>query len=138
MAKITAFKGYKGDPPVAKPEEPVPPHVVTVQDGLPVKYPDCDGVGVRVAHPSNPKAPAQAFGLVMFYLPPHASLAPGSHFPEECYVIVKGTGTMTLAGKKTPVAPGTFVHLPPWCEHGIENTGTETLEVLICTSPANP
>ena len=32
----------------------------------------------------------------------------------------------------------TFIHLPPWCEHGIENTGEETLEILICTSPPNP
>ncbi len=26
----------------------------------------------------------------------------------------------------------------PGCLHGIENTGTETLVVLICTSPPNP
>ena len=39
---------------------------------------------------------------------------------------------MTLNGKKREVSAGTFIHLPPWCEHGVENTGEETaLEILI-------
>lgn len=138
MAKITTFRGYAGEPPIPKPAEPVRPNLVTVQDGVPVRYPGCDGLGVRVVHPVNPKAPAQNMGLVMFYVPPHVMLQPGSHHTEECYVILRGHGTMTLAGEAVPVRAGMFVHLPPWCEHGIENTGEETLEVLICTSPPNP
>lgn len=138
MAKITPFKSYEGEPPIPRPDEPVQPHIVTVQDGVPVKYPTCEGLGVRVVHPSNPKAPAQNMGIVMFYLPPHTLLEPGSHYTEECYIILRGTGTMTLAGEKVEVRPGLFIHLPPWCEHGVENTGNETLEILICTSPPNP
>jgi mannose-6-phosphate isomerase-like protein (cupin superfamily) len=140
MAKITDFVGYtsSGDAPIPRPSEPVQPNIVRVQDGVPVRYPGCDGIGVRVVHPVNPKAPAKNLGLVMFYVPPHVVLEPGSHWTEECYVIIKGEGTMTLAGKKVPVSAGTFIHLPPWCEHGIENTGNETLEILICTSPPNP
>ena len=72
MAKIQMFKGYQGEPPLPKPDKPVQPNIVTVHDGVPVKYPGCDGVGVRVVHPANPKAPAQNVGLVMFYVPPHA------------------------------------------------------------------
>ena len=45
---------------------------------------------------------------------------------------------MTFANYKRDVKKGDFVYLPPWCLHGIENTGTETLVVLICTSPPNP
>ena len=138
MAKITMFKGYEGVPPIPKPRENVLPNVVRAQDGVPVKYPDCEGIGVRIVHPANPKAPAQNLGLVMFYIPPHVVLAPGSHHTEECYVIIRGSGVMTLAGEKFDVQEGTFIHLPPWCEHGIENTGNETMEVLICTSPPNP
>jgi mannose-6-phosphate isomerase-like protein (cupin superfamily) len=139
MAKITDFKGYDaGESPIPKPAEPVQPHIVRVQDGVPVRYPGCDGIGVRVVHPVNPAAPARNLGLVMFYVPPHVALEPGSHWPEECYVILRGKGVMTLAGEKVPVEAGTFIHLPPWCEHGIENTGDETLEILICTSPPNP
>ena len=111
--------------------------MVTPRDGTPVRYPGCDGIGVRVVHPSNPRAPAQAMGLVMFYLPPHVKMEPRGHLPEECYVILRGRGVMTLNGEQREVSAGTFVHLPPWCEHGIENTGDETLEVLICTSPPN-
>ncbi|MEE2707236.1 MAG: cupin domain-containing protein [Planctomycetota bacterium] len=138
MAKITDFKGYQGEPPFPKPDTPVQPNVVTPQEGVPVRYPGCDGIGVRVVHPANPKAPCQNMGLVMFYVPPHVLLEPGSHHTEECYVILRGRGTMTLAGDKVEVEQGTFIHLPPWCEHGIENTGDETLEILICTSPPNP
>lgn len=139
MAKITDFKGYQGDDaPIPKPAEPMRPNVVRVQDGVPVRYPGCDGLGVRVVHPVNPNAPAKNLGLVMFYVPPHVVLEPGSHWTEECYVILRGQGTMTLAGEKVEVRAGTFIHLPPWCEHGIENTGDETLEILICTSPPNP
>ncbi|MBI1922644.1 hypothetical protein HYR99_00185, partial [Candidatus Poribacteria bacterium] len=59
MAKITLFKGYEGEPRIPKPDAPVQPNIVTVQDGVPVKYPGCEGIGVRVVHPTNPKAPAQ-------------------------------------------------------------------------------
>lgn len=138
MAKIRTFKGYEGKPPIPKPEKSVQPNVVTVQDGVPVKYPGCEGIGVRVVHPVNPKAPAKNMGLVMFYVPPHVELKPSSHYTEECYVIWRGQGTMTLAGKKVKVRAGMFIHLPPWCEHGVENTGDETLEIMICTAPPNP
>ena len=77
MAKITMFKGYEGEPPIPKPREKVLPNVVRAQDGVPVKYPDCEGIGVRIVHPANPKAPAQNLGLVMFYIPPHVVLEPG-------------------------------------------------------------
>ena len=138
MAKITMIKGYEGEPPFPKPEEKVLPNIVTAQDGVPVKYPDCDGLGIRIVHPANPNAPAENLGLVIFYIPPHVLLEPGSHYTEECYVILKGERTMTLAGEEVAVKAGMFIHLPPWCEHGIENTGNETIEVLICTSPPNP
>ena len=140
MAEITQFNGYAAPTPkIPKPDHPVPPVILTVQDGVPVAYPGCHGLGVRVVHPVNAKAPATNLGLVMFYLPPHTKNDPGSHETEETYVILEGCGTMTFAeGRQEPVEKGMFVYLPPWCEHGIENTGTETLVVLIATSPPNP
>jgi mannose-6-phosphate isomerase-like protein (cupin superfamily) len=140
MAKFTTFKGYTPDrpPSIPKPEDPPDPMIVTVQEGVPVVYPDCQGVGVRVVHPVNPNAPSKNMGLVMFYVPPHALLSPGSHETEETYVILEGAGKMTFAHYERDVKKGDFVYLPPWCVHGIENTGTETLVVLIATSPPNP
>ena len=140
MAKITQFKGYTGEKPptIPKPEIPPDPMIVTVQEGVPVVYPGCHGLGVRVVHPVNPNAPSKNLGLVMFYIPPHVVLEPGSHETEETYVILEGKGKMTFAHYEREVQKGDFVYLPPWCVHGIENTGTETLVVLIATSPPNP
>lgn len=143
MAKITEFKGYTSDdihkmPDIPKPETPPDPMIVNVQDGVPVVYPGCNGLGVRVVHPVNEKAPAENMGLVLFYVPPHVILEPGSHPTEETYVIMEGEGEMTFNSGKRQVKKGDFIYLPPWCLHGIENTGTETLVVLICTSPPNP
>ena len=141
MATITEFKGYTSKdqmPDVPKPDTPPDPMIVNVQDGVPLVYPGCHGIGVRVVHPVNPKAPAKNLGLVLFYLAPHVVLTPGSHPTEETYVILEGEGEMTFASGKRQVTKGDFVYLPPWCLHGIENTGRQTLVVLITTSPPNP
>jgi mannose-6-phosphate isomerase-like protein (cupin superfamily) len=140
MAKITEFQGYASDraPAIPRPQTPPDPMILTVQEGVPVVYSGCHGVGVRVVHPVNPNAPSTHLGLVMFYVPPHAVLPPGSHETEEVYVILEGRGRMTFARGERNVQKGDFVYLPPWCVHGIENTGTETLVVLIATSPPNP
>jgi quercetin dioxygenase-like cupin family protein len=140
MAPVTHFKSYTGakPPTIPKPEKPVDPMIVTVQDGVPVVYPGCHGLGVRIVHPVNPKAPAKNMGLVLFYVPPHVILEPGQHETEETYCILEGQGTMTFANFKREVKKGDFVYLPPWCLHGIENTGNENLVVLIATSPPNP
>jgi mannose-6-phosphate isomerase-like protein (cupin superfamily) len=140
MAEIKVHKGYVSDKPprIPKPAAPVEPMIVTVQDGVPIVYPDCYGNAVRVVHPVNPKAPSKNMGLVMFYLAPHVVLKPGQHETEETYIILEGSGTMTFASGRREVKKGDFVYLRPWALHGIENTGTETMVVLIATSPPNP
>ena len=140
MTKINQYIGYQqgGEPPMPKPKEPVQPHVVRVQDGLPIKYPGSEGIGVRILHPTNPKAPSKNFGITMYYLPPHVTSETATHYTEECYVILRGSGELILAGKRVLVEPGVFVHLPAWCEHSVDNTGDETMEILVCTSPTNP
>ena len=122
----------KGDKPH---QEPV---VLRIKDGVPVQYGDFLGVGVRMVHPSNPRAPACNLGYSLLYVPPHVVQEPGSHETEEAYIIIKGTGHMWLNGRRVPVEPSTWIWLPPWTEHGIENTGSETLEIMVMTSPPNP
>ena len=63
MAKFTKFVGYQGDAPptIPQPEVPPEPMIVTVQQGVPVVYPDCVAPAVRVVHPVNPNAPANCF-----------------------------------------------------------------------------
>ncbi|MDP6355810.1 MAG: hypothetical protein QF473_11935 [Planctomycetota bacterium] len=86
---------------VARPETPPNPNIVTARDGVGVKYPGCDGMGNRIVHPDNPKAPSKNFGVVMFYVPPHVKLDTGAHPNEECYVIQRGSGVMTLTGSRS-------------------------------------
>ena len=64
MAKITPYAGYAGPdaPGPPKPVVPPDPMIVTVQDGVPVAYPGCHCVGVRVVHPVNARAPARNLG----------------------------------------------------------------------------
>lgn len=127
---------YPQPRPGAKPH--TEPAVLQVKDGVPVQYGDFLGVGVRMVHPANPRAPATNLGYSLLYVAPHVVQEPGSHETEEAYVIVKGNGHMWLNGRRTPVGPGTWIWLPPWTEHGIENTGNETLEIMVLTSPPNP
>jgi mannose-6-phosphate isomerase-like protein (cupin superfamily) len=138
MTKIKTYEGYRVDAPFPKPTELVQPDIVTVQDGVPLRFEGSDVVNVRVLHPVNPKAASKNFSVSMLYVPPHATLAVGSHYNEECYAILRGKGTMTLGGKQVEVWAGMFIHLPSWCEHGVDNTGEDTLEILVCTSPPNP
>jgi mannose-6-phosphate isomerase-like protein (cupin superfamily) len=128
------------EPTLPKPDEPVDPCFVTTQEGLPVIY-DRDWLpmcGVRVIHPTNPKAPSINHGVTVIYLPPHTVLPLHSHETEETYAVLEGAGTFLYHDGTREVTRGDFVYLPPWCEHGLENTGRDVLVVLLATSPANP
>jgi mannose-6-phosphate isomerase-like protein (cupin superfamily) len=140
MADYTVLTGEDWPPPtVPKPDTPPEAAVVTVQDGLPVIYGDeVPGAGIRVVHPTNPNAPSKNHGVGMLYMPPHAKMALHSHETEETYVILEGSATMAFWNRTQHVSAGDFIYLPAWCEHGIENTGTDPLVVLLATSPPNP
>lgn len=128
------------NPTVPRPDTPIEASIVTVQDGLPITYSDATipVSAVRVVHPTNPKASSVNHSVVMLYVPPHAEMELHSHETEETYVIISGSGTMLRSTGEVEVGPNTFIYMPPWAEHGIRNTGTEMLTVLLATSPANP
>jgi mannose-6-phosphate isomerase-like protein (cupin superfamily) len=127
-------------PTLPKPDVPPEAIVLTVQDGLPIMYDEATIPisAVRVVHPTNPAAPSRNHSVVMLYVPPHAEMTLHSHETEETYVVLSGTGTMLRASGNVEVGPGHFIFMPSWAEHGIRNTGTEMLTVLLATSPANP
>ena len=102
------------------------------------RYSDFMGVGVRMVHPCNPRAPARNLGYSYLYVPPHVVQEPGGHEVEEAYICLKGEGYIYLNGKKERFTPNTWVWLPPWTEHGIDNTGNETMEILVMSGPPNP
>ncbi len=53
-----------------------------------------------------------------------------SHTYDECVYVVEGEGVLHLAGKDTPLGPGSCIHLPPLQEHCLENTGPTPMRVL--------
>lgn len=106
--------------------------IVTVQEGVPIVYPGCYGNAARGAS-GQPHA-RQEPGLVMFYLAPHVVLTPASTKPRKLTSSWKAGGISRQLQGEVKKGATSFTRRI----HGIENTGTETLVVLIATSPPNP
>lgn len=54
---------------------------------------------------------------------------------EQAYVIVRGSGEMTVAGDTQSVSEGDMVFIPPASDHEIHNEGPEELVYVSATSP---
>lgn len=50
---------------------------------------------------------------------------------EQIYYILAGTGEAICDGERTPVKTGDFLYLPPNANHGVANTGTTPLRLLV-------
>jgi mannose-6-phosphate isomerase-like protein (cupin superfamily) len=70
-------------------------------------------------------------------VPPGAEQRAHSHpESEQVYVIVRGSGSMSVAGDVEEVVEGDLVFIPPATSHGIVNRGSETLVYVTAASPA--
>jgi mannose-6-phosphate isomerase-like protein (cupin superfamily) len=58
------------------------------------------------------------------------------HGNEEVYLILRGTGEMTVGGDTIAVSTGSAVYLPPHVPHGLRNTGGDDLILLWVYAPA--
>jgi mannose-6-phosphate isomerase-like protein (cupin superfamily) len=58
------------------------------------------------------------------------------HTYDEVVHVLAGQGVVHLSGGQTGIGPGTSIYLPPYQPHCLENTGTETLQVLGVFYPA--
>ncbi len=54
---------------------------------------------------------------------------------EQVYVVVRGAGTMSVAGDTQDVGEGDLILVPPATDHSIANTGEEE---LVCVSVQSP
>lgn len=54
---------------------------------------------------------------------------------EQVYVVVRGAGTMSVAGDTQDVGEGDLILVPPATDHSVANTGDE---VLACVSVQSP
>lgn len=55
---------------------------------------------------------------------------------EEIYYITEGTGRIRIEGQVAEVRPGDAIAIPPGQKHKLWNTGSTTLRLLCCCSPA--
>lgn len=54
---------------------------------------------------------------------------------EQAYVVVRGSGTMSVAGDTQSVSEGDLILVPPATEHSINNDGSEEFAFLSIQSP---
>lgn len=65
-------------------------------------------------------------------LPPGTSIGYHGHREdEEIYIILEGTGLMTINGTETRVGPGDIVVNKPWWKHGLLNDGSEPIRAIV-------
>lgn len=58
-----------------------------------------------------------------------------SHEPEQVYVLVNGEGRMRVGDETRRVGEGDLVYIPSNVDHGIENTGEDTLVYISAGTP---
>jgi mannose-6-phosphate isomerase-like protein (cupin superfamily) len=65
-------------------------------------------------------------------LPPGTSIGLHTHGnDEEIYIVIEGSGQMTLDGTIHPVCAGSVILNRPYGEHGLENTGNCDMKLLV-------
>lgn len=69
-------------------------------------------------------------------VPPGASVGLHEHADdEEVYVVLAGSGIITVNGEEAPVRAFDVVVNPPFATHGIRNDGSEPLEFVVLKVP---
>jgi mannose-6-phosphate isomerase-like protein (cupin superfamily) len=54
---------------------------------------------------------------------------------EQVYVVVRGSGSMSVAGDTQPVAQGDLILVPPATDHSIANDGEDAMACISVQSP---
>jgi len=72
---------------------------------------------------------SEALTLGIAMVPPTEALHEHRHRQAEIYLVLEGTGSVTIEGKTRPVAAGSAVFIPSNALHSCENTGTSDLRV---------
>ena len=70
---------------------------------------------------------ALTMGIAM--VPPNEALREHRHQQAEIYLVLEGTGSVTIDSRTRPVAAGSAVFIPGDALHSCENTGTSDLRI---------
>ena len=89
------------------------------------------GLGTTVGYSFFEKAPGYKFAFRKRVLPPGTSIGYHAQKIDEVYYILSGTGLMTINGKEMPVKSGDAILTRPGSSHGLVQTGTEDLALVI-------
>jgi mannose-6-phosphate isomerase-like protein (cupin superfamily) len=80
--------------------------------------------------------PVQQFAAGQSTVYPGGGVPLHRHSNEEVYVILRGSGEMTVGEERVAVTAGSAVYLPPGTPHALRNTGGEDLILLWVYAPA--
>jgi mannose-6-phosphate isomerase-like protein (cupin superfamily) len=80
--------------------------------------------------------PATHFAMGHSTLDPGGAIPEHQHPNEEVYVILSGSGLMSVGNEQREVAEGCCVFIPPDAPHALRNTGAATMTVLWVYAPA--
>jgi mannose-6-phosphate isomerase-like protein (cupin superfamily) len=83
-------------------------------------------------------APGGELSVTWVDVEPGSQQKPHSHGPQQVYVITRGQGRMRVGEDERDVHEGQMVFIPPNAEHGIVNTGEQTLTYVSAATPAFP
>jgi mannose-6-phosphate isomerase-like protein (cupin superfamily) len=83
-------------------------------------------------------APGGEMSITWVDVEPGSQQPPHSHHPQQVYVITRGSGRMKVGDEERDVSVGHMVFIPQNTEHGITNTGDETLTYVSAATPAFP
>lgn len=107
-------------------------HFIKIQEGY--QFKGVGGLVVRLVHPDICGSDQLGMGIV--YMNPGEELPPHSHFNEEAYFIISGTGIARVDGEEFPLEKNMAVYMPANSVHYTKNTGSEPLIFTCSLSPA--
>ena len=90
-----------------------------------------DGPGQTIGYVFFDRMPNLHFSFRKRVLKPGAGIGYHEQHEDEVYYVLSGHGVMTLDGKPTEVGPGTAILTRTGSSHGITQSGSEDLVLII-------
>lgn len=80
----------------------------------------------------------RAFGIYQVELPPGAETVRHDHLKdgaEDVYAVIKGTGTVVVAGREIPVGPGQFIAVTAESARHVRAGDGGLVFIAVCATP---
>ena len=90
-----------------------------------------DGGGETVAYSFFAKAPGLKLVFRKRAFKPGAAIGYHLQKEDEIYYVLSGRGVMTIDGKSFDVGPGSAILTRPGSSHGLKQTGSEDLVIVV-------